>query len=517
MNKILVLDFGGQYAHLIARRFRNLGYYSEIALPDIDEKKITNNVKGIVLSGGPSSVYDKSAPQFNNNILSLDIPILGLCYGHQLLLKKYDGIVEKARVGEFGYTILNKIKNSPLFNSVSFPAQVWMSHSDSVINIPDGFEVIGSTKDCINACVQNLSLKRFSLQFHAEVKDTPAGNIIFNNFAKLCRMRKNWDSSRVLSTLKKRIIIEAKNKKVLLFLSGGVDSSVAFALLISALGKDKVLGLYVNNGFMRENETQIIISRYQEAGFKNIIVEDGETKFLNALHHITDPQQKRKIIGETFLQVRDDVVKKLGLTEDEWLLAQGTLYPDIIESGGTKHARVIKTHHNRVDGIKQLLKKGLIIEPLKDLYKDEVRIIGKKIGLLDDIINRHPFPGPGISINLLCSDGNISDEELFIQTNDKLKNLNILKYLKGEAYKLYALPVKSVGVQGDFRTYNFPVVLKLENVLDNFIGWDKLEKISSFITNNIKNVNRVILQIFKKRECSLIEAYCTKDRLDMIN
>ena len=300
MKKILVLDFGGQYAHLIAKRFRNLGFYSEIVLPNIDEKKIID-VSAIVLSGSPSSVYGDDAPPFNERIAFLDIPILGLCYGHQLLAKVYGGNVSKVEVGEFGLATFQKVKESPLFDNITFPNQVWMSHTDEIVSLPEGFEVIGSTKDCKVAAFQDLKLKRFGLQFHSEVKDTTFGDDFLLNFANFCGMDKNWDSSKVLTHIKEDIIKDAKDKKVLLFLSGGVDSSVTFALLNESLGVDRVLGLYINSGFMRKYETEEIKKRYIDSGYKNFIVEDASERFLKAVYGIVDPQEKKNN-RETFLQ-----------------------------------------------------------------------------------------------------------------------------------------------------------------------------------------------------------------------
>lgn len=513
MKKIAVVDFGGQYAHLIAKRFRGLGYYAEIVLPDAHESEYDDSVMGIVLSGGPSSVYAKDTPEFNNAVFDLKKPVLGLCYGHQIMLQHYGGKVEKAKVGEYGFARLINHTQSPLFNNIEKESQVWMSHSDEVTLIPAGFETVGSTADCKQAVVQNLELGRFGLQFHGEVKDTPIGDRIFENFALFCGMEVNWDTSRVLELILSEIREEAGDKKVLLFLSGGVDSSVAFALLNSALGKDRVLGLYINNGFMRKGETESIREKYHAAGYDNFMVEDGEKIFLDAVGKETDPQKKRKIIGETFITVRDHVVERLDLDEDLWLLAQGTLYPDIIESGGSKHAHVIKTHHNRVDGIQQLIEKGLVIEPLKELYKDEVRVIGRALGLPEQMVMRHPFPGPGISINTLCSKGTLDQPGSFEKANAGLAALK----LPGLSYKkLYALPVKSVGVQGDFRTYTYPAALDLGTDLEQGLDWQKLDEVSSFITNSISDVNRTVLKLFQKKECSLTEAYCDKQRLDMI-
>ena len=333
-SKIVVLDFGSQYAHLIAKRFRMLGYYSEIALPSSD-LSVFENCRGIVFSGGPSSVYDEKVPEFNSQILNLDIPVLGLCYGHYIVQLGYGGKVSKADVGEFGFAELklNPDVKSPLFEGIDCVQQVWMSHQDGVFSLGEGFEAVGSTKDCPFAATQNLSKKRFSLQFHCEVKDTPCGDKIFENFAKFCKMEKNWDQDTVLQVILDGIKKDAKDKKVLLFLSGGVDSTITFALLNNALGQERVLGLHIDNGFMRKNESKNVSEAYKKFGFNNFIVEDASNVFLDAVKGLTDPQKKRMAIGETFISVRNKVVEKLNLNEDDWLLAQGTLYPDIIESG----------------------------------------------------------------------------------------------------------------------------------------------------------------------------------------
>ena len=427
-SKIVVLDFGSQYAHLIAKRFRMLGYYSEIALPSTD-LSVFENCKGIVFSGGPSSVYDEKVPEFNSEILNLPIPILGLCYGHYIVQLGYNGKVGKAPVGEFGFATLNlnPAVKSPLFEGIEPTQQVWMSHQDGVLEIGDGFEVVGSTKDCPFAATQNLAKKRFSIQCHCEVKDTPCGNQIFQNFANYCGMEKNWDQDTVLQVILENIKKEAEGKNVLLFLSGGVDSTITFALLNKALGQERVLGLHIDNGFMRKNESANVADAYHKFGFNNFIVEDASESFLKAIAGLTDPQKKRMAVGENFITVRNEVVAKQNLDESQWMLAQGTLYPDIIESGGTKNSNTIKTHHNRVQGIQDLIAKGLIIEPVKDLYKDEVRAIGKKLGLSAELVMRHPFPGPGLSINVLCSDGKFTEkdeEELKLAQKAKVEASN---------------------------------------------------------------------------------------------
>lgn len=526
--KIVVLDFGSQYAHLIAKRFRMMGYYSEIALPSAGLETF-KNAKGIVLSGGPSSIYDKNAPEFNSEILKLDIPILGLCYGHYVLQTGYNGKAQKALVGEFGFATLELNQNvkCPLFEEIASPQQVWMSHQDAVVKPGDGFETVGSTKDCEFAALQNLEKKRFSLQFHCEVKDTPCGNKILENFAKFCGMEKNWDQDTVLNHIIDSIKNQADDKNVLLFLSGGVDSTVAFALLNKALGQKRVLGLHIDNGFMRKNESKKVEEAYKNHGFSNFIVEDASKTFLKAVENLTDPQKKRMAIGENFITVRNEVVAKQKFDENKWLLAQGTLYPDIIESGGTKNSNVIKTHHNRVDGIQKLIEKGLIIEPLKDLYKDEVRAIGKKLGLEDELVMRHPFPGPGLSINVLCSNGTMTDndKEEFKKAQEEISKVQLGMFCEkcSENLEKYILPVKSVGVQGDFRTYRFPSVISFAKMENGFYHlpkkWEKLEAASSQITNSSSFINRTIIRLWqnpsvKDEALKLQEGYCTKDRLD---
>ena len=525
-KKIIVLDFGSQYAHLIAKRFRMLGYYSEIALPSADLKTF-ENCKGVVFSGGPSSVYEEKVPEFNSEILSLDIPILGLCYGHYIVQLGYNG-----KVGEFGFAnlSLNPEVKCPLFKGIEGSQQVWMSHQDGVFELGQGFETVGSTKDCPFAATQNLAKKRFSLQFHCEVKDTPCGNKIFENFAEFCGMEKNWDQDTVLQIILENIKKDAGSRNVLLFLSGGVDSTITFALLNKALGQERVLGLHIDNGFMRKNESAKVAEAYHKFGFNNFIVEDASASFLNAIAGLTDPQKKRMAVGENFITVRNEVVAKQHLDENNWLLAQGTLYPDIIESGGTKNSNTIKTHHNRVAGIQELIAKGLIIEPIRELYKDEVRAIGKKLGLSEELVMRHPFPGPGLSINVLCNDGKSwsqKDEDELLAAKKELNEIKIDMFCQNCTANLKrdVLPVRSVGVQGDFRTYRFPALLTFADEGNGFYHFpkkrEKLEACSSTITNSAKYINRTCIKLYQKPELKdealkLQEGYCEKRRLDQL-
>lgn len=533
-SKIVVLDFGSQYAHLIAKRFRMLGYYSEIALPSTD-LSVFENCRGIVFSGGPSSVYDEKIPEFNSEILNLDIPVLGLCYGHYIVQLGYNGKVGKAETGEFGFAELNLNPDvkCPLFEGIEPKQQVWMSHQDGVLALGEGFEVVGSTKDCPFAATQNLAKKRFSLQCHCEVKDTPCGNQIFENFARFCGMEKNWDQDTVLNVILEGIKKDAAGRNVLLFLSGGVDSTITFALLNKALGQDRVLGLHIDNGFMRKNESANVAEAYRKFGFNNFIVEDASESFLKAISGLTDPQKKRMAVGENFITVRNEVVAKQHLDESQWLLAQGTLYPDIIESGGTKNSNTIKTHHNRVQGIQELIAKGLIIEPIRDLYKDEVRAIGKKLGLSDELVMRHPFPGPGLSINVLCNDGKSwtnKDEDEFKTAKKELNEVKIDQFCEKctKSMERSVLPVRSVGVQGDFRTYRFPAVLSFKEETSDSDGFfhvpgkrEKVEAASSAITNSAKYLNRTLIKLYQKpgikeEDLKLQEGYCDRQRLDQL-
>lgn len=530
-EKIVVLDFGSQYAHLIAKRFRMLGYYSEIALPSADVSTF-ENVKGIVFSGGPSSVYDEKVPEFNSKILDLEVPILGLCYGHYIVQQGYNGKIGKADVGEFGFSTLelnDKVK-CPLFEGIEKVQQVWMSHQDGVFELGEGFETVGSTKDCKYAATQNLSKKRFSLQFHCEVKDTPCGNQIFENFAKYCGMSQNWDQDTVLQIILEQIKTQAEGKNVLLFLSGGVDSTITFALLNKALGQDRVLGLHIDNGFMRKNESKNVDIAYRKFGFENFIVEDASESFLKAIAGLTDPQKKRMAVGENFITVRNEVVAKQHLDDDKWLLAQGTLYPDIIESGGTKNSHTIKTHHNRVQGIQDLIERGLIIEPIRDLYKDEVRAIGKKLGLDDELVMRHPFPGPGLSINVLCNDGTSwtsKDDEELAAAKKELDDIKLDMFCEHctQDLRRTVLPVRSVGVQGDFRTYRFPALLTFKDEGNGFYHFpgkrEKIEECSSTITNAAKFINRTCIKLYQKpsvkdEDLKLQKGFCDKRRLDQL-
>ena len=506
---IAVLDFGSQYAHLIAKRIRHLGAYTKIFSPSAKEN-LLQDAKGIVLSGGPASVSSTDIPEFNSNILNLDLPILGLCYGHQLIAKEFGGAIANTGKGEFGKAILQQTSDFPLWQNVSFPNQVWMSHQDSVTKCPPDFEVTGVTESGNVAAMRHRKRRIYTLQFHPEVNDTEQGQKMLDNFINTCEICSKWSMETFIKETTERLQHEVGERKVLMFISGGVDSSVAFALLDRVLGRDQMLGLYIDNGFMRKDESAEIIERYRQLGYTNIQPRDYSTFFLDAVANQVDPQIKRQKIGATFIRMRDKFLNELNLSAQEWMLGQGTLYPDIIESGGTEHAEVIKSHHNRVQEVLDLLDSGNVVEPLKDLYKDEVRKVGSLLGLPDSIVWRHPFPGPGLAINVLSARGDESFPNLE-QTAAEVSNC-----LKESNCDFSILPVRSVGVQGDQRTYTSPAAL-----INTPRDWDWLEKEATRLTNEVRNINRVVLQLDSNNKdlnspYIIRGAFCSKERLDLL-
>ena len=506
---IAVLDFGSQYTHLISKRIRHIGAYTRIFSPSTNENSLSK-AKGIVLSGGPASVNSSKIPEFNSKLLKLNKPILGLCYGHQLIAQSFGGSISNSGKGEFGKAILEHKSDSPLWENISFPNQVWMSHQDSVTNCPEEFEVTAETETGNLAAMKHRNLPIFTLQFHPEVTDTSHGRTMLKNFVKACGVRSRWSMETFIDVTTKRLSNEVGKSKVLMFLSGGVDSSVAFALLNKTLGQDNLIGLYINNGFMRKHESEEILKRYSQLGYKNIQSRNYSSFFLDSLTGQVDPQIKRQIIGTTFIKMRDRFLNELNLNPQDWMLGQGTLYPDIIESGGTEYAEVIKTHHNRVKEVLDLESSGNIVEPLKDLYKDEVRKVGTLLGLPESILWRHPFPGPGLSINVLCARG----DESFPQIEKSLKKVR--DCLKDCNCRFQILPVRSVGVQGDQRTYASPVAL-----INAPRDWDWLESQATRITNEVRTVNRVVLLLRSNTKDSNAQfnfhkAFCSKDRLDLL-
>ena len=504
---IAVLDFGGQYAHLIAKRIRHQGVLAKVFSPQAPTAEL-RRARGIVLSGGPQSVYGEEAVPFNPDVLTLECPLLGLCYGHQVLAHHLGGQVRHLEHGEFGKTRLRLLKQpaGPLFEGVPRETEVWMSHADTVLAAPPDFDVLAETALTPVAAMGHRTRPIFGLMFHAEVVDTPAGERMLANFVRLTVARPSWTMEQFLSEALADCRRQVGERNVLMFLSGGVDSTVAYALLGKALGPERLRGLLVDNGFLRKDEARVILERYRALGFAGVDFSDASGDFLRAVAGLTDPQEKRQAIGETFLHVRERYLAGLNLDPQRWLLGQGTLYPDIIESGGTQHAQVIKFHHNRVERIEELIAAGYVVEPLKELYKDEVRTLGETLGLPAELVWRHPFPGPGLAINVLCATGEETYQEL-PATRAKLADA-----LRGTPYRGDVLPVRSVGVHGDGRTYAPPAVLTGPQ------DWERLDGLSTHITNAVRAVNRVVTLLAPAELPALAprRAFCTKERLDVL-
>ncbi len=503
-DKILVLDFGSQFTHLLARRIRDLGVYSEILQPDTPTEEL-KKAKGIILSGGPSSVYEKDAPAYNKEIFSLGIPVLGLCYGEQLMAQHLGGHVKPGKTKEYGHATVNFSAKNILVKGLSKKETVWMSHGDTVDKLPEGFERIGSTNDCQNAAIANNAKKLFGVQFHPEVTHTKHGMKILSNFVfGISKCKKNWKISDLAKKKIEEIKKTAAGKKVFFLTSGGVDSTVALALLHRALGKTQVVALHVDHGFMRKNESEKVKKALEKIGITELKVVDAGKEFFDALKGIVEPEEKRKIIGDLFVKVADRETKNLAWNEGEWLLGQGTIYPDTIETKGSKNASHIKTHHNQAEIIKKMSEQGRVIEPLKDLYKDEVRKLGEKIGLPKNLVWRQPFPGPGLAIRVLCSDGK--------EKTDKLMQETVRQIVYRFGFEATVLPVKAVGVQGDFRTYRF--VCALSGKLD----WKKLEQCSTHMTNSLREINRVVFLLEPKKIESVkpFEADLSRERVALL-
>jgi len=503
-EKILILDFGSQYTQLIARRVRENQVYCEIFPCNVDFEKIKEfGAKGIILSGGPSSVYDVNSPDVDPKIFEMNVPILGICYGMQLICKHFGGIVAKADHREYGRSTLNITNNEDIFRDVSNDNKltVWMSHGDRLEKKPDGFEIIGYTENAPVAAMKHTSKPIYAIQFHPEVVHTVNGSKIIKNFiVDVCGCLQVWTPGNFIHSEIERVRERVGNKKVLCALSGGVDSSVVAVLLHQAIGENLTC-IFVNNGLLRLNEAEQVIDTFKNHFKINLIYVDAEDKFLEALKCVSDPEMKRKKIGNLFIQVFEEETKKLG---DFDFLAQGTLYPDVIESVSFKGpSATIKTHHN-VGGLPEDMKFELI-EPLRELFKDEVRQVGLQLGLPEEIIGRHPFPGPGLAIRVL---GEVTKERLdILRLADSIFIEEIKKAgLYNEIWQAFTvlLPVRSVGVMGDERTYEDVAALRAVTSLDGMtadwahIPYEVLAKVSNRIINEVKGINRVTYDISSK-------------------
>jgi GMP synthase (glutamine-hydrolysing) len=496
--QITVLDAGGQYCHLIARKVRELGVYAEVAPSETRASDLAGR-KGVIISGGPSSVYDPGSPTIDPALLSSGIPVLGICYGEQLIAHLLGGVVEKGEHGEYGFAELDIIHGkdaeaNSLFHGVEGPGRVpipvWMSHRDLVAKPPPGFRVLARTATCPVAAMGSSERRLYGLQFHPEVAHTPCGKTILANFVKdVCGCVADWNPARQIQAIEDHIRQVAGDGSIFFFVSGGVDSTVAYTLCLKALGPDRVHGTYVDSGLMREGETEFVRASFARLGAKAFFVEDARERFLAALAGIVEPERKRHVIGEKFVEVQERILESEHYLDGRWILGQGTIYPDTIESGGSAKADLIKTHHNRVAGIQKLIDAGRILEPLSSFYKDEVRAIGRQLEIPEELLDRHPFPGPGFAIRCLCSEAEGSPQRV---------------------EEGWILPIRSVGVQGDSRTYR--PVLALET-------FPASEAEAAALINRRTDVNRVLATVYLS--CPMGElrshvAHLTKERLDRL-
>ena len=499
---IVILDFGSQYTQLIARRIRELHIYSEI-LPynaTIDEIK-KHKPKGIILSGGPASVYHPDAPKPDERIFDLNIPILGICYGLQLLTQHFGGEVVKAERHEYGRAELEILDHEDLFYGLPNEIHVWMSHGDRVTKLPEGFEPIARTYNAPFAAIRNREKKIWGVQFHPEVSHTYLGKEILKNFAvRICGCSQDWTMGNFLKEKEQEIKQLVDGKKAICALSGGVDSSVAAVLVHNAIG-DNLTCIFVDNGLLRKGEREKVEKTFRDHFHIPLVVVDAKERFLKALKGITDPEKKRKIIGNLFIEIFEEEAKKI---PDVEFLVQGTLYPDVIESVSVKGpSAVIKTHHN-VGGLPEKMNLKLI-EPLRELFKDEVRELGKELGLPDEIVYRQPFPGPGLAIRII---GEVNEKDLnILREADAIVVEEVKKAgLYRDLWQSFAvlLPVHTVGVMGDYRTYEKVIVVRAVESTDGMtadwarLPYELLDRIMRRIINEVKGINRVVYDITSK-------------------
>ncbi|GAB1810791.1 glutamine-hydrolyzing GMP synthase [Priestia megaterium] len=497
---IVVLDFGSQYNQLITRRIREFGVYSELHPHTITAEEIKAlNPKGIIFSGGPNSVYGENAFHCDENIFELGIPVLGICYGMQLMTHHFGGKVEGANHREYGKAAINVQNDSLMYHELPKEQVVWMSHGDLVVETPAGFEVDATSPSCPIAAMSSKDKNMYGVQFHPEVRHSVHGNHILKNFVfEVCRAEANWSIENFIEVEMDKIRETVGDRKVLCALSGGVDSSVVAVLIHKAIG-DQLTCMFVDHGLLRKGEAESVMETFSEGFNMNVIKIDAKDRFLEKLNGVSDPEQKRKIIGNEFIYVFDDEAAKLKGFD---FLAQGTLYTDIIESG-TATAQTIKSHHN-VGGLPEDMQFKLI-EPLNTLFKDEVRALGSELGIPDNIVWRQPFPGPGLGIRVL---GAITEEKLeIVRESDAILREEIAKAdLERDIWQYFTvLPdIRSVGVMGDARTYDYTIGIRAVTSIDGMtsdwarIPWDVLEVISTRIVNEVKHINRVVYDITSK-------------------
>jgi GMP synthase (glutamine-hydrolysing) len=523
--QITVLDAGGQYCHLIARKVRDLGVYADVAPSETPVSSLAGR-KGVIISGGPASVHDLGSPTVDPQLLAAGTPVLGICYGQQLMAHLLGGDVRKGQRGEYGFAHLeiaasHVVSNDGIFRGIAGRQQVWMSHFDTVVSPPAGFSVLASTETCAIAAIAAPDRRLYAVQFHPEVAHTPCGRELLSNFLfDICQCEKDWAPAGQIRAVEDRIRAVAAGRNIFFFVSGGVDSTVAYTLCLRAVGADKVHATYVDTGLMREGETEFVREHFARLAVAQasacgdsinttntvaqasacgdpvstpnaFAVADAREQFLTALAGVTDPEAKRHIIGEQFVEVQQTILESEHYLDGQWILGQGTIYPDTIESKGSAKADLIKTHHNRVAGIQKLIEAGRIVEPLASFYKDEVRAIGRQLGIGAELLDRHPFPGPGLAIRCLCSEPLASQSEAApVRTADG-----------------WILPVRSVGVQGDARTYRAALALE---------DFPESEEEAARLVNGIPQINRVVVAVWTAAplgELRAIPATLTAERL----
>ena len=503
-DKIVVLDFGSQYNQLIARRIREFGVYSELHpnTMTLEEIKALGDVKGIVFSGGPNSVYAENAPHCDPAIYESGIPVLGICYGMQMMMHNLGGKVVSSNYKEYGRTEIEVKTDNLLFNDLPEKQTVWMSHGDLVSELAPGFEFIAKSETCPFAVVQNVEKNLYALQFHPEVRHSEYGNDVLKNFVfKVCKAEANWTMHDFIEKKKKKIKEQVGTDKVLLGLSGGVDSSVVAALLHEAIG-DQLIAMFIDHGLLRKGEAESVMETFGRNMNINLVKIDAKDRFMKKLAGVSDPEQKRKIIGNEFVYTFDEETKKIVKDGNVKWLAQGTLYTDVIESG-TNSAQTIKSHHN-VGALPKDMEFKLI-EPLNTLFKDEVRALGEELGLPHEMVWRQPFPGPGLGIRVI---GDITDEKLeIVRESDAILREEIAKAgLEEDIWQYFTAltNMRSVGVMGDQRTYDYAVAIRAVTSIDGMtadwakIPFDVLGRVSDRIINEVSHVNRVLYDITSK-------------------
>lgn len=509
-DAIAVVDFGGQYAHLIATKIRRLNVFAEIREPE-DPIERFHGFKGVILSGSPSLASKDEDSDYTRAIYDLDVPILGMCFGHQEIAKHYGGqVIHGGR--EWGPADLHLARAHPLFEGLGPIERVWMSHFDSVVSLGPDFEELGWTTlgeaeaPHRFAAIGSDRFRRYGFQFHAEVDDTVNGDRMLANFVfGLCGCRPSWTMERYLAEKVAHIRAQVGDRSVFLLASGGVDSTVAARVIAEALGPDRLHLLHVDNGLMRKDESRKVLAMLESLGLgRNLHFVDASEEFLAALRGVVEPERKRRVIGDTFIAVFEREAARLGVADH--LLGQGTIYPDTIETGGTRRADVIKTHHNRVPIIERMIAQGRVVEPLVDLYKVEVRELGARLGVPDDILWRHPFPGPGLGVRLLCSTG-VADTEGLDRVAPQVAEV-------AGRYGLQAspMPFRSVGVKADLRSYEHPVVLS------GAADWERLVEVAGLVLREVPGVNRCVWNLGSGHPTAFrpLAAGVTRERLDVL-